>query len=121
VDCFSRARQDCFPGALQVDKLERLAESAHDGKMSVQKLRGIVSKEVMRTKSTRGRKPKPKAIKMLSACVRTLRDGETRRLAIKRDDIDGLDDRQFKQVVDLTEALFKRLDELSQLLDRCHV
>lgn len=98
------------------DKLEQLAEKAYQGNMSVQKLRDVVSKEFVRTKSTRGRKPIPSVIKTINVCVKALRDEDTGRLALKRDDIAKLSDDETDRARMLADLLSKRVEELLKLL-----
>jgi hypothetical protein len=98
------------------DKVEQLAERAYEGNMTVQRLRDVVRKEVIRTKSTRGRKPIPTVLKALNACAKALRDEGTGRLALRRDDVAELNEEQFAEAQALADAISKRVDELLKLL-----
>ena len=69
------------------DRVEVVAATAVEKRLTVKKIRDVVRKEREKTKSSRGRKPTPSLLRALNGCVRALRDESTGRLAFKRDDI----------------------------------
>jgi len=99
-----------------IDKVEQLAARADENHLSVQRLRETVNKEVVRSKSARGRKPIPAAMRAINLCVKALRDDLTGKLTVGRDDIDCLTDQQIEEARAMTDLLLKRVGELMKLL-----
>ena len=98
--------------------LERVASKALAEKLSVQKLRTLVQKEVERagTASGRGRKRTPVAVQAIDACLRALRDEETGRLLVKRSDLDEMTEEQAARAQAALTSLEKRVAELRRLM-----
>jgi len=97
-----------------VEKVEKLAERARTDRMSVMRLRAAVRKAV--PKSNRGRKPTPEVVRVLSACVRGLRDDETGRLALRKEQVLELTDAQLAHARELVGVLLRRTEDLARLL-----
>ncbi len=97
-----------------IDKIEKLAERARSDGMSVIRLRAAVRKAV--PKSNRGRKPTPAVLRVVQMCVRELRDDDTGRLAIRKDQLTELNEEQLAQARELAGILVRRAEELAKLL-----
>lgn len=97
------------------EKVERLATRAVARKLSVVKLRELVQKTEERTKSTRGRKPTPTALKVIEGCLRLLRDESSGKLLIGRGDIREMTDEQKERAAAAFKVLDKRVAELRRM------
>lgn len=97
-----------------IEKIERLAERARSDGMSVIRLRAAVRKAV--PKSNRGRKPTPTVLRVLETCVRGLRDDETGRLSIRKEQVLDLNEEQLAHARDMAGILLRRTEELAKLL-----
>ena len=100
------------------ENVERLASKAISGKLSVQKLRALIQKEVERSNagSDRGRKRTPQVLRAIDACLRALRDEETGRLLVRRSDIDEMTEEQLARAQTALASLGKRVADLRRLL-----
>ena len=100
------------------ENVERLASKAISGKLSVQKLRALIQKEVERTSaaSDRGRKRTPTVVRAIEACLRAVRDEETGRLLFRRSDIDNITEEQVARAQTALASLEKRVADLRRLL-----
>lgn len=96
------------------EKLERFAERARSDGMSVKRLRAAVRKSI--PKSNRGRKPTPDVVRLLTTCVRGLRDDETGRLSIRKEQVLELTDEQLANARELVGVLLRRAEDLAKLL-----
>jgi len=97
-----------------VEKVERLAQRARTDCMSVMRLRAAVRKAI--PKSNRGRKPIPEVLRVLTTCVRGLRDDETGRLAIRKEQVLELTDDQLAEARELVGVLLRRSEDLAKLI-----
>ena len=100
------------------ENVERLASKALSGKLSVQKLRALIQKEVERTSADadRGRKRTPTVLRAIEACLRAVRDEETGRLLFRRSDIDNMTEEQVARAQTALASLEKRVADLRRLL-----
>src|SRR5207253_10235165 len=103
---------------LAPENVERLASKAISQKLSVQKLRALIQKEVDRDSaaSGRGRKRTPQALRAIEACLRALRDEETGKLLVRRSDVDELTEEQLARAQTALASLEKRVADLRRLL-----
>ena len=100
------------------ENVERLASRAISQKLSVQKLRALIQKEVERNSagSDRGRKRTPKVLRAIEACLRALRDEETGKLLVRRSDVDDMTEEQLALAQTALASLEKRVVDLRRLL-----
>ena len=100
------------------ENVERLASKAISQKLSVQKLRALIQKEVERNSagSGRGRKRTPQALRTIEACLRALRDEETGKLLVRRSDVDEMTEEQVARAQTALASLEKRVVDLRRLL-----
>jgi hypothetical protein len=100
------------------ETLSRLAGQAVEGKLSVQKLRALVQRSVVRKKGApgRGRTPKPAALKALEICLRSVRDEKSGKLLFTRSDVTEMTDEQLERAKAAFKILDKRLGELRRIL-----
>jgi hypothetical protein len=129
--CFERppARGDVPPASVEPSRrpaapqgpenVERLASKAISQKLSVQKLRALIQKEVERGSgsSGRGRKRTPQALRAIEACLRALRDEEAGKLLVRRSDVDDMTEEQLARAQTALASLEKRVADLRRLLD----
>lgn len=102
------------------EQIEKLASRAVEKELSVEKLRELVHKEHERQVADgprRGRRPTPIILRMLSVCMKTLRNAETGRLAATKGDLKDLNDDQREQATKELEVLEKRVGELRALFE----
>jgi hypothetical protein len=100
------------------ENVERLASKAISQKLSVQKLRALIQKEVERSSAApgRGRKRTPQALRAIEACLRALRDEETGKLLVRRSDVDDMTEEQLALAQTALASLEKRVVDLRRLL-----
>jgi hypothetical protein len=98
------------------DKIEQFCVRAAEARLTVKKLRDLVSKECARTRSSRGRKRVPEVIKAIDLCVRQLRDEATGRLVFRREEIAKLTPEEVQLVRTKVETLSRRVEELVKLV-----
>jgi hypothetical protein len=98
------------------DQLQRVADKALEGELTVQKLRALIKKEEGRNKSTskRGRKPVPEVVKAIENCLRAVRDADTGKLLFRRADVAELNEEQHARAATALNSLEKRIAELSR-------
>jgi hypothetical protein len=101
------------------ENVERFASKAISQKLSVQKLRALIQKEVERGSgsSGRGRKRTPQALRAIEACLRALRDEEAGKLLVRRSDVDDMTEEQLARAQTALASLEKRVADLRRLLD----
>jgi protein gp37 len=97
------------------ERVEGMAATAIEKKLTVKKLRQAVNKEREKTKSTRGRKPDPRVLLEIRHCVKNL-TGESGRLIFTKEDVEGLADKQFNELKQYVESLARRVGELQRLV-----
>jgi len=100
------------------ERVESLATTALESKLTVQKLREMVREEREKGKrTTQGRKAKPKAIRVLSACSRLLHDPTSGRPVLKKGDFSALTPTEVAEVKELREKIQKRLEEVRKMVE----
>jgi len=102
------------------ENVERLASKAISQKLSVQKLRALIQKEMERgsAASDRGRKRTPQVLRTIEACLRVLRDEETGKLLVRRSDVDEMTDEQLARAQTALASLEKRVADLRRLVGK---
>ena len=100
------------------ENVERLASRAISQKLSVQKLRALIQKEVDRDSAGlgRGRKRTPQALRAIEVCLRALRDEQTGKLLVRRSHVDEMTEEQLVRAQTALAWLEKRVADLRRLL-----
>jgi hypothetical protein len=97
------------------DRVEDLASKAIARRMTVVKLRDAVHKAQEVAGSTRTSRTAP-ALRALRQFVKHLKDSETGRLALKKADVDAMDDEQLELARAQVRIAEKRLADMKRLL-----